>query len=931
MHLTTAGHAILELVDPDTRRSRWRSRTAPRASWCGRTCAARRRRCCATARATSAACGPRRARAGAPTPRIRIDGRARRHAARAGRQRPPAARSAPSWPRSRGLGRHAVVADGDPIAPPLRVYVETAHAAAAERAADRAAAAAAARASRSSRWRPGRCRWPSTRPASSTGPRAATRCRGASSRPKEAQGDRHRRASWARPASCAGTARRRRNAWTRDTIEAIADAIEAAGADEAVRCVVVRGAGEHFSAGDDLFAALEADDGGVGGRRSPPSSASRAWPSRPPCPCWPRSTACASAARSSSRRAATCASPPTARASPRPRSASAWWPRTRARCCCPRCSARRRRASCCSAASCTTRTGRCAQRLRQRARRARSARRPHRRARRSLRAHVPRRRSRATKAMLNARSATSSARAMEREERACVELFAGPDAPAALRPSPGGRGSRRHAVSSARCPRRTPSPRSPRTPGSPRTRSTSTCGDRPTSWRSAATACSSSRPRGSQKLVREGRGARATASCSPPTAPRGCSRSARRCRRCPPARPRAACRSTWRARSQGSSTHAALDICHVHEPFAPSRGERRPAPLARAQRRRLPRADRARRRHPGRAQASSSSCSAASTRAGELPRHRRPAAPASSPASTASSRPAPRRRGARCARSAARVRIAFVDDEERAALRLFLRALRRLDPALDWEATVVSRARAVVDDAAARRAARARHVHRGRRGRAARARRRARRGLRRRGAAARARAARASPPARCPLVTPPAGLRGGHRRRRAAALLFAPRDADTLAAGLERLIAEAPLRERLRGRRALRRARVERGGRRARGRLQRARGAPARRSRATPLVRAPDRRAPIIDVDLHMHTDHSRRLRDAGRGAAGDRPRPGARRDRHHRPQRDLRRLEAARDGRRVRRQGDRRRGGQDGQPGRGDRPLPPARRSRAG
>ena len=48
------------------------------------------------------------------------------------------------------------------------------------------------------------------------------------------------------------------NAWTRATIDAIADAIEAAGADEAVRCVVVRGAGEHFSAGDDLHAALDA-------------------------------------------------------------------------------------------------------------------------------------------------------------------------------------------------------------------------------------------------------------------------------------------------------------------------------------------------------------------------------------------------------------------------------------------------------------------------------------------------------------------------------------------------------------------------------------------------------------------------------------------------------------------------------------------------
>ena len=49
------------------------------------------------------------------------------------------------------------------------------------------------------------------------------------------------------------------NAWTRETIEAIADAIEEAGVDEGVRCVVVRGAGEDFSAGDDLHAALEAD------------------------------------------------------------------------------------------------------------------------------------------------------------------------------------------------------------------------------------------------------------------------------------------------------------------------------------------------------------------------------------------------------------------------------------------------------------------------------------------------------------------------------------------------------------------------------------------------------------------------------------------------------------------------------------------------
>jgi predicted metal-dependent phosphoesterase TrpH/glycosyltransferase involved in cell wall biosynthesis len=36
------------------------------------------------------------------------------------------------------------------------------------------------------------------------------------------------------------------------------------------------------------------------------------------------------------------------------------------------------------------------------------------------------------------------------------------------------------------------------------------------------------------------------------------------------------------------------------------------------------------------------------------------------------------------------LRIAFADREERAALRLFLRALRRLDPALDWTATIQS-------------------------------------------------------------------------------------------------------------------------------------------------------------------------------------------------------------------------------------------------
>ena len=51
----------------------------------------------------------------------------------------------------------------------------------------------------------------------------------------------------------------RRNAWDLETMTAIADAVEDGGSDGRVRCVVLRGAGEHFSAGDDLHSAIEAD------------------------------------------------------------------------------------------------------------------------------------------------------------------------------------------------------------------------------------------------------------------------------------------------------------------------------------------------------------------------------------------------------------------------------------------------------------------------------------------------------------------------------------------------------------------------------------------------------------------------------------------------------------------------------------------------
>jgi enoyl-CoA hydratase/carnithine racemase len=57
--------------------------------------------------------------------------------------------------------------------------------------------------------------------------------------------------SWGRQA--------RRNAWDLETMTAIADAIDAAGTDPHIRSVVLRGAGDHWSAGDDLQDALEAD------------------------------------------------------------------------------------------------------------------------------------------------------------------------------------------------------------------------------------------------------------------------------------------------------------------------------------------------------------------------------------------------------------------------------------------------------------------------------------------------------------------------------------------------------------------------------------------------------------------------------------------------------------------------------------------------
>ena len=152
-------------------------------------------------------------------------------------------------------------------------------------------------------------------------------------------------------------------------------------------------------------------------------------------------------------------------------------------------------------------------------------------------------------------------------------------------------------------------------------------------------------------------------------------------------------------------------------------------------------------------------------------------------------------------------------------------------------------------------------------------------------------------------------------------LLFEPRDALTLAAQLERLIAEPALVARLRG-----------PDRRARTRTSSGRAWPTssrRCSRRSPRAATANGRPDVqqrlaqrdfIHVDLHMHTDHSPdcatpvdTLLDTatrvGLGAIAIT---------------DHNEISGALEARelRQRHQGDRGRGGQDGRPGRGDRPL---------
>ena len=228
----------------------------------------------------------------------------------------------------------------------------------------------------------------------------------------------------------------RRNAWdARRRSTAIADAIEAAGRDEAVRCVVAaRRAASTSRPATTCTRPLEADADELGGddRRLPAPHARRA---RRPGPGPRRDRRRVHRRRARVRgqlRPAPVHRPRAlrhARGGDRPRRHA-----TPARCSCPRCSARPRRASCCSPAQLrdaglgATRT---ASSTRSSPRT--TSTRASRTGRRVFDAASRAPRSRATKAMLNERFGPLLAEAMAREERACVELFDGPDAPAALR------------------------------------------------------------------------------------------------------------------------------------------------------------------------------------------------------------------------------------------------------------------------------------------------------------------------------------------------------------------------------------------------------------------------------------------------------------------------------------------------------------------
>ncbi len=219
--------------------------------------------------------------------------------------------------------------------------------------------------------------------------------------------------------------------------------------------------------------------------------------------------------------------------------------------------------------------------------------------------------------------------------------------------------------------------------------------------------------------------------------------------------------------------------------------------------------------------------------------------------------PAPRAPGPRA--PDAPTRILFVDDEERPALRLFLRALRRLDAAGAWEVTIVS-ARGPSSSTPLRADLQARVTYTTPDERSE----------------AEALAHADILVAASDGTSPAPGLLMRALNARvvvlasrlavyeetlgegALGLLFEPRDIDTLAAQLERLVDEPALRERLVAKAAPLRAGLS--WPRVVDDLEHVyAGLVARRhSRVgNPEIAFKLRTRPRIDVDLHMHTDHS--------------------------------------------------------------------------
>ena len=206
------------------------------------------------------------------------------------------------------------------------------------------------------------------------------------------------------------------------------------------------------------------------------------------------------------------------------------------------------------------------------------------------------------------------------------------------------------------------------------------------------------------------------------------------------------------------------------------------------------------------------------------------------------------------------VDIVYSADEERGALRLFLRALRRLPPALPWRATVWSRAPSSDGAASLSRSIRDRVHFAGPRDGSE-----AQHLCRAHIAVAASSGVAPSPqlvlralgsgavPVAARLPAYEEALADGE-----LGLLFEPRDADTLAGQLARLIDDRELRTRFHGRVAERRRELswERVGERF-DELYAEIAARRHDPRPRPAIRRRLERRELIDVDLHMHTDHS--------------------------------------------------------------------------